>query len=203
MKKICLLLLGIVFLASCVGIETRIDMGADGSGSLSLTYKISRELVDLGRAEGDPAVVPLPVSREDFERALHGIDGVRLKSFRRSQDERDVTIGAVIGFASLEALARIETFKEMEMRIEATGSRHTMTQLVAKAAPQPATEDSRRMIDEMFEGYNLTYVVHAPAPITANSPGTTLSADRRTLSLTTKIADLVDRSEDLVVSLSW
>jgi hypothetical protein len=37
MKKICLLLLGVVFLASCVGIETRLDIREDGSGSLSLT----------------------------------------------------------------------------------------------------------------------------------------------------------------------
>ncbi len=203
MKKICILLVCIVFLASCVGIETRLDIGADGSGSLSLTYRISRELVDLGRAEGDPAVVPLPVSREDFARALHGIDGVQLKSFRRGQDEKDVTIDAVIGFTSLESLSRVEAFKELELRISAEGSSRTLTQLIAKAAPQPVTADSRRMIDDLFDGYQMTYIVHAPAPIKSNSPGTTLSVDRRTLSFTTKISELVDRTEDLVVSLSW
>jgi len=203
MKKIILLLLGVVFLASCVGIETRLDIREDGSGSLSLTYRISRELVDLGRTEGDPAVVPLPVSREDFERALHGIDGVLLKSFRRAQDEKEVTIGAVIAFASLEALSRIEAFRELDTRISATESGRTLTQLIAKAAPVPVTADSRRMVEELFDGYELAYVVHTPAPITASSPGTTLSADRRTLTFTARISDLVDRTEDLVVSLRW
>lgn len=203
MKKICLLLLGVIFLGSCVGIETRLDIRTDGSGSLSLTYRISRELVDLGRTEGDPVAVPLPVSREDFARALHGIDGVLLKSFRRAQDEKEVTIGAVIAFTSLEALSRVEAFKELDTRISATASGRTLTQRIAKAAPQPVTADSRRMIDELFDGYELAYIVHAPAPITSSSPGTTLSADRRTLSFSTRISDLVDRTEDLVVSLSW
>jgi hypothetical protein len=59
------------------------------------------------------------------------------------------------------------------------------------------------MLDELFDGYDLAYTVTAPGPIQSSSPGTVLSADRRTLTFKTTIGDLVSRTEDLVLSLSW
>jgi hypothetical protein len=205
MRKIWSLALGVALLTltSCVGIESRLDIRGDGSGTLSLTYRISRRFAQLGRNEGEPLVVPVPVSREDFVRALAGADGVALKAFRRTQDEKDVTIRADLAFSSLEALSRLEAFREMDARISTSGSLHTFSQVITKAAAEPVTEDSQRMLDDLFDGYDLAYTVTAPGPIQSSSPGTVLSADRRTLTFKTSIRNLVSRTEDLVLSLSW
>jgi hypothetical protein len=203
MRKIVLLLIGVALLSSCVDIESRLAIRGDGSGTLVLSYRISRQFADLGRTAGDAPSVPLPVEREDFQRALGGVPGLSLRAFTRAQNDSDVAIRAEIGFASLDALARVEIFREMQARVETAGSRHTFSILVARVAEGPVSEDSLRMVDEMFEGRALTYVVQVPGPIQSSTPGAQVSPDRRTLTYTARMKDLVNRSEDLVLAVTW
>jgi hypothetical protein len=203
MRKIFLLLVAVAFLTSCVDIESRLSVRSDGSGTFALTYRVSRQLADLGRTAGEAPSVPLPVEREDFARAVNGVQGVHLRSFRRTQDDENVTIRAELSFTSLEALARIEAFRELDLRLTSSGAHRSLSVLVAKAADAPVDEDSLRMIDDMFEGRAVTWIVEAPARITSSPPGATLSADGRRLTWTAGMRDLVNRTEDLVLTLGW
>ena len=180
MRKIVPLLIAVVFLVSCVDVESRLSLRGDGSGTLVLAYRISRQLANLGQAAGEAPSVPLPVQREDFQRALLGAPGLTLRSFSRTQDDSDVSIRAEIAFASLDALARVEAFREMQVRLETSGSRRTLSLLLARAAEGPVSEDSLQMIDEMFEGRALTFVIQLPGPILSASSGAQVSADKRT-----------------------
>lgn len=203
MRKIILVLVGALLLASCVDIESRIALRGDGSGSLVIAYRISRQLADLGRTGADAPAVPLPVEREDFQRAVSGVEGVRLASFSRTQDELEVSIRAEISFASLEALARIEVLREMQIRVEQDGGRRTLRMRVAPAAAEAPGEDSLAMVDQLFEGRALTFVVQAPAPVVSAGTGGKVSADRRTVTWTARMRDLVALPEDLVYSVTW
>jgi hypothetical protein len=203
MRKIILVLVGTLLLASCVDIESRLALRGDGSGTLVIAYSISRQLADLGRTGADAPAVPLPVEREDFQRALSGVQGVRLASFWRSQNELEVSIRAEIAFASLEALARIEVLQEMQVRVEQDGGRRTLRMRVAPAAAKALSEDSLAMVDQLFEGRGLTFVVQAPAPVVSSGPGGQVSADRRTVTWTARMRDLVALPEDLVYSVTW
>ena len=58
------------------------------------------------------------------------------------------------------------------------------------------------MIDAFFDGYDLTFIVETPQPIKQNNLGT-LSDDRRVLTYTTSIKDLVRTKSDVVLSLGW
>jgi hypothetical protein len=203
MRKMLLLFASCLALVSCMDIESRLTLRADGSGTLGLTYRISRQLADLGRTPGDTPAVPLPVEKEDFARALAGIPGVSLASFRRMQDAENVTISAVVSFTSLEALSRIAAFGELEPRMSEAGGKRTLAVLLAKAAEEQADEDSLRMIDEAFEGRLVTWTVAVPGRIQSDFPGAKLSADGRTLTWSAPLRDLVNRREDLVLSLSW
>jgi hypothetical protein len=203
MRKIILVLVGALLLASCVDIESRLALRGDGSGTLVIAYSISRQLADLGRTAADAPAVPLPVEREDFQRAVSGVPGVQLASFSRTQNELEVSIRAEIAFTSLEALARIEVLQEMQVRVEQDGGRRTLRMRVAPAAAKALSEDSLAMVDQLFEGRWLTFVVQAPAPVVSSGPGGQVSADRRTVTWTARMRDLVALPEDLVYSVTW
>ena len=79
---------------------------------------------------------------------------------------------------------------------------HTFSELIARAPGRPVTDESLRMIDAFFTGYDLTFTVEAPQPIKQNSLGT-LSDDKRVLTYTTSIKDLVRTKSDVVLSLGW
>ncbi|HET6486538.1 MAG TPA: hypothetical protein VFH83_08975 [Spirochaetia bacterium] len=201
--RIAVLCLVMVALTSCIGIDSRLTIRDNGSGTLLLTYRVSQIIADLGMAAGTGSVVPLPVTRADFDRALSSSGGkVRLTRFDRSEDARDITIHAELAFDSVDALAAVDSFQDADLKWSASGSQHQFSQVVAKAPRQPLSDDSKRMLDAFFEGYELSFSVQAPRPIQNATLGT-LSTDRMTLSYKTSIKDAVTVSQDLVMSAQW
>jgi hypothetical protein len=202
MRKIVLLLAATLLLSSCLAIESRIAIRADGSGTLSLTYRVSQFVADLGRSSADKSVVPLPVYREDFERGLRGVQGVTLKSFRRSVDEKDITISAELSFDSVDSLDRIAAFRDAPAHLTSSGGRHTFSQLVVKGATGDLSEDTLQMIDTFFDGYAVTLTVEAPSPVQSHSLGA-LAPDRKQVTYTAPVKDLVASKKDVVFEVSW
>jgi hypothetical protein len=203
MRKIAALCLASALLVSCVGIDSTLTIRDNGSGSLVLTYRVSQLVADLGDSRSEKGIVPLPLSRSDFERSLEGAKGkVRLARFDRSENEKDITIRAEMAFDSLDALSRVDAFRDAELKAGSSGSERTFSQLIARAPKEPVTEDTLRMIDSFFDGYNLTFTIEVPQPIQTNSLGT-LSANKRVLTYTTNIKDIERAKSDIVLSLGW
>ncbi|MGO9307999.1 MAG: hypothetical protein ACLQDL_03125 [Spirochaetia bacterium] len=203
MRKIVLLCLTVALLSSCIGIDSRLTIRDNGSGTLQLTYHISQLVADLGVSSTGKSAIPLPVSRSDFERSLASSNGrVRLTSFDRSEDAKDITIRAQLAFDSVDALAKVDAFRDADLKWGTEGGRHTFSQLVARTPRQPLSDDSKRMLDALFDGYDLSFVVVAPQPIQDSTLGE-LSADKLTLTYKTTIKDALTTTQDLVMSARW
>ena len=203
MRKLVLLCLTLVVLSSCIGIDSRLTVRDNGSGTLQLTYRISQLVADLGVSSTGKSVVPLPVSRSDFERSLAASNGkVRLTGFDKSEDPKDITIRADLAFDSLDALARIDAFRDADIKWGTEASRRTFSQVVARTPRQPISDDSRRMLETLFDGYDMSFVLVAPQPIQESSLGS-LSTDKRTLTYKTTIKDIMTTTQDLVLSARW
>jgi hypothetical protein len=203
MRKIVILCSALALLTSCIGIDSRLTIRDNGSGTLSLTYRVSQLVTELGASSTGKSAVPLPLTRSDFERSVAATDGkVRLNGFDRSENEKDITIHAELAFDSVDALARIDAFHDADLKWTSQGSQRTFSQLVARTPRQPLTDDSKRMLDALFEGYDLTFVVEAPRPIKDSTLGA-LSPDRKTLTYKTSVKDALSTAKDLVLSASW
>jgi hypothetical protein len=96
----------------------------------------------------------------------------------------------------------VDAFQDADLKWSVQGSQHQFSQVVAKAPRQPLGEDSKRMLDAFFDGYDLSFTVEAPRPIQSSTLGT-LSQDKKTLSYTTSIRDAMTVSKDLVMSAQW
>ncbi len=79
---------------------------------------------------------------------------------------------------------------------------HTFSQIVARTPTSPLNDDSKRMLETLFDGYEISYVLEAPQPIQDATLGT-LSADKKTLTYTAKIQDIMTTTQDLVMSARW
>jgi hypothetical protein len=203
MHKIAALCCAALFMISCVGIDSRLSIRDNGTGTLSLTYRVSQSVAQLGLSTSGKAVIPLPVTRSDFERSLAPLNGkVRMTKFSRSENEKDITIAAEISFDSLEALAQVDAFRDADLKTSTDGPRRTLTQVIGRAMPTPLTDESRRLADALFAGYDLSFIVDTPRPIQNASLGT-LSSDKKTLTYTTTVKDVLAAKTDMVLSLSW
>jgi phosphohistidine swiveling domain-containing protein len=108
-------------LASCVDIEMRFVMRSDGAGRLEISYRVPYEATTLLDPADGVRAVPLPIARADFEAAIAGADGVRLRRFRRKDEEGEVLISARIDFDSVEALQTVAGFADLPVSFVASG----------------------------------------------------------------------------------
>ena len=93
-----------IVLASCVGMDTKVEISSNGSGTVSAEYRISEELVAFGELEANKELLPIPLSREDVEKSLLGSKGLKLKSWSSKKSGSDLLIATVIEFKDLDAL---------------------------------------------------------------------------------------------------
>jgi hypothetical protein len=195
--------LAALLLSSCVGIDSRLTIRDNGSGTLALTYRVSQLVVNLGNPSDGKGVVPLPLSRADFETSLASTQGkVRLTKFDRSEDPKDVTIRAELTFDSVNALAKMDAFQSAKISFSNSGGSGSFSELIAKAPREPLTEDSLRMVDAFFGDYDLAFTIEAPRPVKTNSLGT-LSGDKRILTYKTSIKEVMRTKSDIELSLTW
>jgi hypothetical protein len=203
MHKIAALCAAALLMVSCVGIDSRLSIHDNGSGTLALSYRVSQSVAQLGLSTAGKPIIPLPIARSDFERSLLPTNGkVRLTKFVRSENEKDIMINAELSFDSLESLAQVDAFRDADLKMKVDGRLNTLTQVIGRALPTPLTDESKRMIDAMFTGYDLTFVVEAPRPIQATSLGT-LSADKKSLTYSISVKELLASKNDVILSLSW
>jgi hypothetical protein len=202
MRRISLVCLCAALLCSCVGVESRLSISNDGSGTLTLLYRIPRSAADLGRTPDKGGPVPIPVEKADFQRGIAGVPGVRLARYRRSADEETVTIRAEIAFTRLEDLAKVPALRDAGLSFARTGTTRTLTQRVAAAPGSAPTAEGLAMVDALFAGGSVTVILQTPAPMTPGPVGT-LSADRRTLAWTATAGDLARRTGSVVLTATW
>jgi hypothetical protein len=203
MRKIAVLCCAVVVLASCVGVDSKLTIRDNGSGILIFSYRVSQLVADLGDSTSGKGVVPLPLSRGDFERSLAGAKGrVRLTRFDRSENEKDIIIRAELAFDSLEALSQVEAFHDADLKTGTEGARHSFSQLIARAPAEPVTEDTFRMLDAFFDGYQLSFAIETPQPMQTTTLGS-LSTDRKSLLYSTTIKDILQTKSDIVLKVTW
>ena len=101
---IFVLLLFIVVLSSCFGVEADITVNANGTGTIALEYRVSQALYSLGRLDGNARWYTIPVGRADFQRTMDRLPDMRLVSFSSRQDARDIIVSARMEFSSIQGL---------------------------------------------------------------------------------------------------
>jgi len=119
MKKIIpILILPLLLLTSCFGVDFEIALNADGSGIITLEYRVSRAFDAIGRLDGNARWNTIPVGLSDFERSLERLPNIRLLSFAAAEDARDKIITARMEFLSIEGLLEF---------LDATGQRTSLS----------------------------------------------------------------------------
>jgi hypothetical protein len=91
-------------LNSCIGLSMNIQMNKDGSGRLTMNYRISKMINNLGALDGNESMPTIPVSKSDWERTLNRIPGAKLASYSSVEEKQDTVIKAVVDYKDDQAL---------------------------------------------------------------------------------------------------
>lgn len=192
-------------LTSCVDIEMRFVMRRDGAGRLELSYRVPREATTLLDSAASAPSVPLPIAREDFEAALAGAHGVRLRRFRRTDEEDEVRIEARIDFDGVDALRAVPGFADLPVAFTATGDGGgELSQRVVPARPDEDAPDESmvEMVHALAGDSRVTFVVVAPRDI-RSADGATIDTDRRTARFSRSLAEYLTEAGPVDLTVRW
>jgi hypothetical protein len=188
-------------LSSCVGISADVRIGADGSGSVSLEYRVSRLVESMGKLEGGERWLPLPFDRPSFERAVRELGGLSLRDFSSRADETDRTVSATVAFADPPALARFLAASGRPASFAAGGGARTVS-LTLSEGGGPLDPDLRRLTDALFAGYAVDLRFFLPAAPSATGGGTVDGA-ARSVSFSAPVTGILAAEKPLAWSVSW
>jgi hypothetical protein len=203
----------ICFLGSCIGISADIAIRRDGSGTISLEYRISRTLESLGKLGGNEAQPPVPVGRMDFERTAARIDGLHLRSFRSRTDKEDTVNTVQLDFADTGALVRFLDASGQRARLSRENGKQRLS-LIMGGNSAGTDPDLRDLIAQAGEGYSVAIGFNLPgnAELTvldgngkplAVPPAGTVRAQGRDLGFSIPLADFVSSPEPFTLEIRW
>jgi hypothetical protein len=216
MKKMAPLLLCSVFLfLSCVGASVEIVARRDGSGTIALEYRVSRELESLGKLDGNENWPVIPVGKADLERSASRIEGLSLRSFSERSSGADLIYRARFDFANQEALVRFLDGAGQRASLVREGSENRLTLVFNHSAGSVKTDEKlQELLVPALEGYDLAFGITLPrsprlrvvnrngAPLESPPAGTALLQGNK-VSFTAPMADILSAVEPSILEIAW
>jgi len=221
-KKIILPLLASVvcLFNSCIGISMDIQMNRDGSGKLTMEYRISNMLDSLGSFSGNESLPTIPVGRQDWERTAERIPGMKLTSYSKRETAQDTIISANLDFSNPNALVSFLTSSYTggssgeNISINHNGNTGSFDFIIFN---QPDAEYDTNLISlfqSVFNDYDLSISFSAPGnstmtitdgkgnTIPAPASAATVSSGRR-VSMTMDVFNIINLPQGLGVKFNW
>ncbi|MCL2472481.1 MAG: hypothetical protein FWF26_02280 [Treponema sp.] len=144
----------LLLLSSCFGVNADIILNANGSGTVNLEYRVSKDLDSLGKLDGNERWNTIPVGKADFERTMDRLPDMKLVSFSSKEDEKNVIVTAKMGFANLNGLLAF---------LDSGGKRSSFSGDIKSGRITLTLNDGRRItdpdLDKLIAGISDGYTV--------------------------------------------
>ena len=215
-KKILLVFtaLFILIFNSCLGLSMDIQLNKNGSGKLTIEYKISNMLGGLGTLDGNEKWPSVPVGRSDWERTIQRINGAKLSSFSLNKNDQDNIIKVTIDFDNPEALLTLIDPSGGGSSINMNGEFNIFLDMSDSSDDNSQYADIMPLVSSVFAPYNFSVSFSAPSNSTltlTDADGKVFSAPSsaqiigsgKKVSLTMGMKEFLEIPNSLVFRFNW
>ena len=167
-----------------------------------MLYSADAELVGYGMFNEDESELPIPFAERDFERLTRETEGLRLRSYTRTDREKRVDVEAELEFADLQALNAVYAGRRDHIRLTEADGRMQYSQVILDSTVDDIGDETRAFAEEFFADYDLVFEVHAPARIVEHNLGE-LSGDARRVRYSSSLADYATSEDPMTWRVEW
>lgn len=193
----------VIFLTSCIDIETSITLQEDGSGTVTMSYSISKMVMELGRLDEEDPFAPLPVSKTDFTATAAIVPGLEVISVKENEDAKNNYIEAELVFDSIEALSSfLSPDNEGGPEVYVEGGSTIFRYTLFTATEEDINQQSMDLIESFFAEDAVSMIIEAPARITSVNHGE-ITGNGRKAQYSVAIAEIFQRNEDILWEVRW
>lgn len=199
--RVAIVVFGMVLFSSCIGVEADIELQEDGSGEITLSYRVSHIVARLGKLDDDGKFLSVPLNRDDFDRVAAVREGLEIRSVSVDEDAENVYVDARIAFASVEDLQVLfGGVGGTTIQVTQNADEHVFRHVVFEGANGPPDDDAAEMMNALFADYNISYRLTVPETVRAAVPGT---ASDRTAEVAWDVVEIVRSPEPVVWRVTW
>jgi hypothetical protein len=195
----------VMLLSSCIGVNADMVLRANGSGSITLEYRVSQFLESLGKLDGNENWPLIPVGRADFERSVQRIDGLKLVSFASKKQEPDVVYTVKLAFSTLDALVRF---------LDATSNHAVLTREAGKTRLSLTLSRGKDIDPELLslftsvsQPYSIALSLSTPnnaaLSVSGDIAGVSIVPNGRKVSFSAPLPALLKQGTSATVDIQW
>jgi len=203
-------------LNSCIGLSLNIQMNKDGSGRLTMEYRISKIINNLGALDGNESMPSVPLGKSDWERTVSRIPGAKLVSYSSVEEKQDTVIKVVVDYKDDQALLSLLDPSGEKISIKRQGQSGKLEFVLLNDSIDESNYD-RELLDMMrvfMDGYNFSISFSGPGNstlavidgsgnvVSAQSPAKTVPSGK-SVSYSIGIMDLLDVKGGLGFRFNW
>jgi hypothetical protein len=217
MKKrfYCLFVASLLLMNSCLGASADMVMRANGSGKITLEYRVSQMLESIGRLDGNERWPALPVGRTDFERSVARIPGLRLSSYKSREAANasggsDLVTTVTLEFKEPAALLAFwdSTGSHASLIQGDTGTSSTALRLVLLDPSADVIDpDLLSLLREVSAGYEISLSFTAPKnaalSVTPSAPAARIVPQGKKVSFAIAMGELAGLKDGLIIEIRW
>lgn len=197
-------ILGIVVfsLSSCIDMETKIELTAEGSGKLELVYIVSSALVELGSAASSGVNLPLPIGEEDFRQSVDSIPGLVLRSYERKDEPDKSIIQALVTFSSLSEVNQLFGGKDPVISQAQEGTDRVVEITITSGTSGDLDPKTKELLNAFFSTYSLKFHLTLPQGVKrTSSPQSVVQGNTAQLSI--PIVQALEQTAPLKWKIYW
>jgi len=175
--------LSLVFLlSSCFGLNMDIALNQNGSGTVTLEYRVAKSLDALGRLDGNERWNTIPVGRADFMRTLDRLPEMKLLSFSAREDEKNIISSAKMEFQSIQGLMAFLDATGQSSSFSGDARSGSMKFTLSEGSSLDETSSLNKLLAGICEGYSVKVSMTVPsqgtkAVFVADKDGTPYSGE--------------------------
>ena len=200
-------------MSSCLGINMDIALNQDGSGIVTLEYKISKSLDSLGMLDGNERWNTIPAGRADFERTLDRLPDMKLLSFSSKEDETNLTNTVKMEFSTLQGLLAFLDASGRRSSFSGDARSGSMVLTLSEGAKNKSAS-LNQLVAAICEGYSVRMSMSFPGegslavsdiqgkPLTA-IPGSEINSKGKTVSCSFPLYTILSSVEGINVEFHW
>jgi hypothetical protein len=216
MKKYAAFIFLLVFILlfnSCIGVSMDLEMRRDGSGKINMEYRISGLAESIGRLDGNQNWHIIPSGREDMERTVARIDGMKLVSYSSRERELDTIINVVLEYENPEALLKfLNPAGTNNVSLNRTDQSGRLEFILNDSNTPDINIDLLILAKQVFTGYKFSISLNAERNSTMTLtdgrgreialPSEIVSSGRKT-SISMEMAELLSLNDGLTIRFDW
>jgi len=215
MKKIfyCLFIASLLLMNSCLGVSADMVMRANGSGKITLEYRVSQMMESIGRLDGNERWPALPVGRADFERSIARIPGLRLSSFKSKEAAntsggRDLVTKVTLEFKDTAALPAFWDSTGSHASLVQEGGTNMLRLVLLDPSTDAIDADLLSLLREISAGYEISLSFTAPknaalSVIPPSVPAARLVSQGKKVSFAIGMGELAGLRDGLALEIVW